>query len=80
MTLEILRATLGWCAILNMVILAWWFLFVALANDLTYRMHSRFLPISLEEFNRIHYAGMTLFKLAVFFFNIVPYLALRIVM
>ena len=79
MTLELIRSILGWCAILNMGILLWWFLFLALAHDLTYRVHSRFLRISKEEFDRIHYAGITFFKLAVFFFNLVPYLALRIV-
>ena len=79
MTLDLIRNVLGWCAILNMGILFWWFIFIAFAHDLTYRMHRQFIHISEEEFDRIHYAGMTFFKLAVFFFNIVPYLALRIV-
>ena len=37
------------------------------------------IPISIEQFNGTHYAGVALFKIAIFFFNIVPYIALRIV-
>ncbi len=79
MALEQIRNVLGWCAILNMGILLWWVLFLALAHDWTYRMHSRFLRVREEQFDHIHYVGVTFFNLTVFFFNVVPYLALRIV-
>lgn len=80
MTFELIKSLLGWCAVLNMVILLWWFVFIAIAHDWTYRMHNRFFQISVEQFNATHYAAFANFKLAVFFFNIVPYLALRIVL
>ena len=31
------------------------------------------------QFDAIHYAGMTVFKLGIILFNLVPYIALRIV-
>ena len=79
MTLEVIRAALGWCAIINMGILLWWFLFLTFAGDWVFRVHSRFFQLNRDQFNGIHYAGMAFFKLVVFMFNIVPYLALRIV-
>jgi len=51
----------------------------ALAHDWTWRLHSRWFNLSVERFDAIHYAGIAYFKLTVFVFNLVPYLALRIV-
>ena len=79
MTLELLRAFLGWCAVINMGLLVWWLLIITLAHDWVYRLHCQWLKLSVEKFNAIHYAGMALFKLSIFFFNIVPYLVLRII-
>lgn len=79
MTLEMIRAALGWCAIINMSLLLWWFLFFVLAHDLTYRVHKRWFDVSEHEFHLMHYAGMGLFKVAIVLFNIAPYVALRLV-
>ena len=78
MSIELLRGTLGWSALLNMGILLWWFLFLTLANDWVYKWHSKFCKIQREQFDAIHYAGMTFYKICIFTFFIVPYLALRI--
>jgi len=79
MTVDILRGVLGWCSIINMGVLIFWFLGLVFAHDFIYRMHSRFFKIPVETFNAIHYAGGMFFKLFVFVFNIIPYFALRIV-
>lgn len=79
MTLESIRSVLAWCTLINWGLLLWWFLFLTLAHDWTYRIHSRWFKISVEKFDAIHYAGITFFKLLVLMFNLVPYLALRIV-
>lgn len=78
MTIELFKGILAWSAVLNMGILLWWFLFMILAHDWVYRWHSRFIKISVEQFNATHYAGMTFYKICIFTFFIVPYLALRI--
>ncbi|NJN39833.1 MAG: hypothetical protein HC807_01790 [Gammaproteobacteria bacterium] len=79
MTLEEIRHVLGWCAVINLGLLVWWAFFILVARDWTYRMHRRFYRISEEAFDTIHYAGIGLFKIVVLVFNVVPYLALRIV-
>ena len=79
MTLEVIRSALAWCTVINFGILILWFLFISLAHDWTYRMHTRWFNISVERFDTIHYAGISFFKVLVSFFNLVPYLALRIV-
>jgi len=79
MTIETIRAALGWCSIINMGLLMWWFLIITLAHDWVYHFHGKWFKLSVAKFDEIHYAGIAFFKIAIFFFNIVPYFALRIV-
>ena len=79
MTLEIVRSALAWCTVINFGLLMLWFLFISLAHDWTYRIHTQWFSISVERFDAIHYAGISFFKIVVFAFNLAPYLALRIV-
>ena len=79
MTLEVVRDILAWSSVINIGLLLWWFVMICFAHDLVYRIHSKWFKLSVEQFDAIHYAGLALFKIAVFLFNIVPYLALRII-
>ena len=78
MTIEVLRDVLGWCTIINFSILLWWFLFFSLAHDWLYQLHGKWFKLPVKRFDAIHYAGMAFFKISIFLFNLVPYLALRI--
>lgn len=79
MTVEIVREFLGWCSIINLALLIWWFLFFMLAHDWMYNLHGKWFKLSVEKFDAIHYALMGFYKLSILLFNIIPYLALRIV-
>ena len=79
MTLEIIRDILAWCSVINIGLLLLWFLFFVLDHDWVYRMHGKWYNLPVDRFDTIHYAGLLFFKMFVFMFNIVPYLALRIV-
>ena len=79
MTLEIIRGMLAWCTVINWGLLLVWLIIFIGAHDWMYRLHSKWFNISVEKFDGIHYSGMAFFKTAVLLFNLVPYLALRIV-
>ena len=79
MTIEVIRGLLAWCTVINFGVLLWWFLFISLAHDWTYRIHGKWFKITPEQFDAIHYGGMAIFKLGILLFNLAPYLALRIV-
>jgi hypothetical protein len=79
MTPEIVRSVLGWSALINYGVLIVWALFFMLAHDWMYRYHTKFFTLSVEKFDATHYATMAIFKLLVIVFNLVPYIALRIV-
>jgi len=79
MTLETVRAVFAWCSVINMVLLLLWFLIFAIAHDWIHKIHSKWFNLSVEKFDCLHYAGMVIFKICILLFNLVPYLAMRIV-
>lgn len=77
-TIENLRTLWGWCTVLNVGMLAVWSLAFVFARDLVFKVHTRWFRISEERFDEIHYTLMGYYKLAVFLFNLAPYLVLRL--
>ncbi|MDP6045670.1 MAG: hypothetical protein QGH94_09235 [Phycisphaerae bacterium] len=79
MSIEMIRNWLGVCGLINMGMLMLWFAMMIFAHDWIYKMHTKWFKMSIERFDAIHYGGMGLFKLCIFVFNVVPWLALLIV-
>ena len=79
MNIEMIRKAFLWCAVINYGVLLVWFLFFMLAHDWMYLLHGRWFHLSVEQFDMLHYAGMSIFKLGIILLNLVPYLALHIV-
>ena len=79
MTIEILSEALLWSSLINMGLLLWWVVFFMFGRGFIYHMHSRWFKLSEEKFDTIHYSGMTFYKICIFIFNIVPWLALNII-
>ncbi|TFG75581.1 MAG: hypothetical protein E4H21_08465 [Thermodesulfobacteriales bacterium] len=79
MTVEIIRNFLAWCSVINVGVLIYWWLFFTLAHGFVYRIQGKWFKLSVEKFDAIHYTGIAFFKMSIILFNIVPYIALRIV-
>ena len=67
------------CTVINYVLLVAWFLFYVLPHEWFYRFCSRWFRLTVEQFDAINFAGIALYKLGILMFNLVPYVALRIV-
>ena len=65
MTIEAVRRVLPWCTVINYGILLVWFLFFMLAHDWMYQLHGRWFPLSVEQFDMLHYAGISVYKIGV---------------
>lgn len=78
MNLEVVRAFLGWSAVLNILFLSLWFLAFTLAHDWIFSLHRRWFRIPRETFDAIHYAGMAWYKVALWLFFLIPYIVLRL--
>ena len=78
MPIETLQEILGWCSLINMGLLLWWFLAFVFAHDWIYGLHSRWFRMSVEQFDAIHFGAMGIMKIMIFVFNLVSYLVLRL--
>lgn len=78
-TLETIRQILGWCTLLNfgMIFLAG-LLTTALRGPVA-RMHGGMFAISEEQLSQEWYHWLGNYKIAIFVFNLMPYLAPTIV-
>jgi hypothetical protein len=79
MSLEVMRNFLLWCTVVNYGILLVWFLVFMLARDWIQRFHGRWFRLPGDQFDTLHYAGMSVYKIGILLFNLVPYVALCIV-
>ncbi len=78
MTVDLVRGVLLWSGIINYGILILWVLVILIARKPYHRL-AGWLGISAENFDLIQFSGIMIYKLAIFFFNFIPYLALWIV-
>jgi hypothetical protein len=67
------------CTLINYPILILWALLMFLPHGWLHRLCTRWYRISPEQFDTISFAGIMLYKLLIFVFNLVPYFALVIV-
>lgn len=65
-------------ALLNYGLLLLWFLLFTVTRDWMRRFHGRWFRLSEPTFDALHYAGMGLYKLAIAFFLLIPWLVLRL--
>ena len=79
MNISTLQSALLWCAIINYILLIVWFLAFLLAHDFIYRLHSRWFRLSVEAFDAIMYGSLAVYKLGVLLLNVVPLIALWII-
>ena len=68
------------CFVLGLVTLLLWGCAMMLAGDLAYNIHVKFVPITRQQFDVIHYTGMLMFKAAVFVLFFFPYIGIRLVL
>ena len=78
MTLETATSFFGWCTLINVGLLTFWFAFYWLGHSWMYRLHGGLFRLSRDKFDAIHYAGLATYKVGIFLLNLVPYLALSI--
>lgn len=79
MTIDIIRNVLLLCSVINIGLFIVAALIFCFGRDFVYRIHGRWYKVPEESFNTVFYASMLFYKICILVFNIVPYLALRIV-
>lgn len=79
MTITVLTELFFYCTVINGALLFLWVVVMMFAPDLVYRTQYRWFPLSQEAFAETMYRFLGLFKVLFLMFNLVPWLALKIV-
>ena len=79
MSIAMVRDLLLWCSLINYGLLILWFVLFLLPHDWFYRLWGKWFHLRTEQFDAISFAGIMVFKIGILLFNVVPYIALRIV-
>ncbi|MBN2070493.1 MAG: hypothetical protein JW814_03460 [Candidatus Krumholzibacteriota bacterium] len=79
MSIELLTMFFLWSSILNIGIMIVSFLLFRIAHRYIYTVHGGWYKLSNEQIDLAIYRMMTIYKIFLFMFNIVPYVVLRII-
>jgi hypothetical protein len=76
MTTSEIKGVLLWCVGINYGVLLVWFGVFVYAHDWMYRLHTRWFKLSVENFDALHYLGISIYKIGIILLNLVPLIAL----
>ncbi|HTY76726.1 MAG TPA: hypothetical protein VMI34_02815 [Candidatus Bathyarchaeia archaeon] len=78
MTIDFTRTFFLWCTVINYGVLVLWFLVFVFAHGWMERLHGRWFRLSPDLFDALHYAGMSIYKIGIILFNLVPFIVLSL--
>ncbi len=78
-SLDSLTRFLGWCSVINLGILIFASLAVTLMRGQLLSIHGKMFGLGEADLSRAYFQYLAQYKIAIFVFNLVPYIALKIV-
>lgn len=79
MDIQTVTSFFGWCTILNGALFTLFAIFMMLAPNFVYKIQSSFFTIERDYFDKVIYAFLAAWKILFGFFNLVPYIALKLI-
>ena len=79
MTLDNLREFLLWCMVINVGLLIFSSLMILAMRNWVYRLHGKMFRLPEEKVASAMYKFIAFYKILIIVFNVVPYIALRII-
>ena len=79
MDIRTLTEFFKWCSIINIALFILSAIMIIAAADFVYGMHGQLFHLPRETFDVALYAFLGLYKIVILVFNLVPYVALRII-
>lgn len=70
---------LFWCMVINIGLLTFIFFLVTLFKPLVLKIHSTLFGVPEDYVAKAMHVFLSVYKLLVFFFNVIPWIALRII-
>ncbi len=79
MNINLLQGFFFWCTVINSTLFLISFIMITLMKKFIIKIHGKWYDIPEEKFGPFFYNFMLFYKTAIFFFNLVPYIALKII-
>ena len=79
MTIELLKTFLLYNLVFNVSVVTIWFLVFTYKHDLIYDLHTRWFQISTAQFDKLHYRGIMIYKIGIYFLNVAPLVGLWLI-
>lgn len=79
-TLDSLMVFLGWCSVINILVLIFSTVSLMLFKGPIIKIHSQMFGVESKNLATMYFQYLANYKIAIFVLNIVPYLALRLMM
>jgi undecaprenyl pyrophosphate synthase len=76
---ETIREILGWCTVMNMGLLVVAAFAIMLVGGPMKQLHAKLYGLSEDDLSRAYFQYLAQYKIAIFIFNLAPYVALRII-
>ena len=76
MTTDVLKTFLLYNLAFNIAVVTLWFLVFTFKHDWLYGLHTRWFQITASQFDTLHYTGMMIYKIGIYFLNLAPVVGL----
>ncbi len=77
-TIDSVTTFLGWCTVINIAVLTFSSLLIITFKNPVSKIHSKLFGLNEESLPLIYFQYMGNFKIAIIVFNLVPYIALKV--
>ena len=79
MDLSQITAFFGWCAVINVSILAFSAFVILVFKDFTMGLHSKYSSIDVSTLPTLYFQYIANYKIGIIIFTIAPYIALKLI-
>ena len=77
-SIDTLTSFLGWCSVINIGVLVFTTIVLTIMREPISSIHSKLFGLNQAELPSAYFQYLGNYKIAVFIFNVVPYIALKI--
>ena len=77
-TIDTLTVFFGWCSVINIGILVFAAFILMILKEPISRLHSKLFGLNQESLPLIYFRYLGNYKIAILMFNLVPYIALKV--
>lgn len=78
-SVDILTTFIGWCLVINAGVLVFSTIILVLMKGQISSIHSKLFGVNQEDLSSIYFQYLGNYKLVIIVFNLVPYIALKVI-